>query len=479
MKLIFEESKSGRKSFNLPKLDVNLKNFPDELCRSELNLPEISELDLIRHFINLSRLNFSVDTQFYPLGSCTMKYNPKILEKASNIPEFLNLHPFLSILPDSINRCKGALELISDFQDILCEITGMDCATTSPMAGAHGELTGIMIISSYHKSKNSKRTKIIVPDSSHGTNPASASMVGYEVVTIPSNSEGEMDVDELKKHLDTDVAAVMMTCPNTLGLFEKNIKEISDLAHSVGALMYYDGANLNAIMGKVRPGDLGFDVIHVNVHKTFGTPHGGGGPGAGPVGVKKFLEDFLPIPRVKREDDSLVVVSNSDKSIGHVSSFFGNFAVILKAYLYIKLLGTDGIKYSAEMAVLNANYVMNRLKNYLKLPYDRTCMHECVFSLSEMAKKGASALDFAKFLIDRGFHPPTIYFPLIVKEAFMIEPTETESMETLDKFVDAIIDAVKLAEQNPEAFKEFPKTTVISRPDETKAAKDLIVKARL
>ncbi|AEE14770.1 aromatic amino acid beta-eliminating lyase/threonine aldolase [Thermodesulfobium narugense DSM 14796] len=477
MKLIFEESKSGRKSFNLPESDVNLKDFPGELSRSELNLPEVSELDLIRHFINLSRLNFSVDTQFYPLGSCTMKYNPKILEKAANIPEFLNLHPFLSILPDSIDRCKGALELISDFQDILCEITGMDYATINPMAGAHGELTGIMIISSYHKSRNSKRTKVIVPDSSHGTNPASASMVGYEVVTIPSNSEGEMDVDELKKHLDTDVAAVMMTCPNTLGLFEKNIKEISDLAHSVGALMYYDGANLNAIMGKVRPGDLGFDVIHVNVHKTFGTPHGGGGPGAGPVGVKKFLEDFLPIPRVKREGDSLVVVSNSDKSIGHISSFFGNFAVILKAYLYIKLLGTEGIKYSAEMAVLNANYVMNRLKGYLKLPYDRTCMHECVFSLSEMAKKGASALDFAKFLIDRGFHPPTIYFPLIVKEAFMIEPTETESKETLDKFIGAIIDAVKLAEQNPVAFKELPKTTVISRPDETKAAKDLVVKA--
>jgi glycine dehydrogenase subunit 2 len=476
MNLIFEKSKDGRKSFNLPESDVSLKNFPKELSRSDLDLPEISELDLIRHFINLSRLNFSVDTQFYPLGSCTMKYNPKILEKAASIPEFTNLHPFFSILPGCEDMCRGALEIIADFQDVLCEITGMDSATINPMAGAHGELTGIMIISSYHKSKNSKRTKVIVPDSSHGTNPASASMVGYEVVTIPSNSEGEMDVDELKKHLDTDVAAVMMTCPNTLGLFEKNIKQISEMAHSVGALMYYDGANLNAIMGKVRPGDLGFDVIHVNVHKTFGTPHGGGGPGAGPVGVKKFLEEFLPIPRVKREDSSLVVVSNSDKSIGHISSFFGNFAVVLKAYLYIKLLGSDGIKYSAEMAVLNANYVMNRLKEYLKLPFDRTCMHECVFSLSEMAKKGANALDFAKYLIDMGFHPPTIYFPLIVKEAFMIEPTETESKETLDKFVDSIIDAVKLAEQNAQVFKEFPKTTVISRPDETKAAKDLIVK---
>lgn len=476
MKLIFEESKSGRKSFSLPESDVNLKSFPAELSRSDVDLPEVSELDLVRHFINLSRLNYSVDTQFYPLGSCTMKYNPKILEKASGTPEFSNLHPYLSILPECKDRCNGALEIISDFQDMLCEITGMDCATVNPMAGAHGELTGIMIISSYHKSKNSKRTKVIVPDSSHGTNPASASMVGFEVVTIPSNSEGEMDVNELKKHLDTDVAAVMMTCPNTLGLFEKNIKQISDMAHSVGALMYYDGANLNAIMGKVRPGDLGFDVIHVNVHKTFGTPHGGGGPGAGPVGVKKFLEEFLPIPRVKKENGSLVVISNSDMSIGHVSSFFGNFGIVLRAYLYIKLLGSDGIKYSAEMAVLNANYVMNKLKKYLKLPYERSCMHECVFSLSEMAKKGASALDFAKYLIDMDFHPPTIYFPLIVKEAFMIEPTETESKETLDKFVDTIIDAVKLTEQNIEVFKEFPKTTIISRPDETKAARDLIVK---
>jgi len=476
MRLIFEKSVPGRRGFKISAADVpsKVKLSARYLRDKEPDLPEISELDLVRHFTNLSRLNFSVDTNFYPLGSCTMKYNPKFTERIANLEGFLKLHPFFPQLLGEGVLVQGALEVIHCTERLLCEITGMDAFTMEPLAGAHGELTGAMLIAAYHKHKGERRKYVIVPDSSHGTNPASAAIAGYEVIIIPTNKDGCMDLGKFKNKLNKDVAAVMLTCPNTLGIFNPQINEICDAAHKAGALVYYDGANLNAILGKARPADLGFDVVHLNLHKTFSTPHGGGGPGAGPVGVSKKLVEFLPVPRViKREDGSFALDYHKQHSIGFIAPFYGNFAVILKTYAYIMLLGKSGLVEVAEFSVLNANYCRALLKKYFKLPYDRICMHECVFSAVDQKNLGVSALDIAKYLIDKGIHPPTIYFPLIVKEALMVEPTETESKEILDKFIEVMKEIAKIAKTNPQKLKDAPETMPVKRLDETKAARDL------
>ena len=475
MQLIYEKSISGRRGVRLPASDVPVAvPLPEGLLRREAaGLPEISELDAVRHFTNLSRRNFSVDTNFYPLGSCTMKYNAKVLENAAAL--FAPFHPMTALLPGGEAYCQGALGMLQDLGVMLAEITGMDEVTTQPLAGAHGEMTGILLIAAYHAARGNKAKKryVVVPDSSHGTNPASAAIAGYEIITIPTAPYGDMDIELFKQAMNEEVAAVMMTCPNTLGLFNPHIKEIADIAHSHDALMYYDGANLNAIMGKVKPGDVGFDVIHVNLHKTFGTPHGGGGPGSGPVGVKKALIPFLPTPRIIRNGSGkLSIEIESSASIGRTANFFGNFGVMVKAYAYIIMLGKAGLLEVSEQAVLNANYIKERLKPWYDLPYDQTCMHECVFSASKQAEKGVHAIDIAKFLIDKGYHPPTVYFPLIVKEAIMIEPTETESKTTMDAFIDIMIEAAQLAESDPGAFAAMPVTMPVTRLDETKAARE-------
>ncbi len=473
MKLIYEKSAAGRRGVRLPAADVpRAGELPENLRRREpAALPEVSELDLVRHFTNLSRRNFSVDTNFYPLGSCTMKYNAKAIESAAAF--FTPFHPMTALLPEGVQFAQGSLALLHDLAGQLAEITGMDEVTTQPLAGAHGEMTGIMLIAAYHRARGNKKKYVIVPDSSHGTNPASAAMVGYEIITIPTAPYGDMDIELFRQAMTDEVAAVMMTCPNTLGLFNPHIKEICDIAHEHDALMYYDGANLNAILGKVRPGDVGFDVIHVNLHKTFGTPHGGGGPGSGPVGVKKALVPFLPTPRVVRDGDGTFALgTNNPQSIGRVASFFGNFGIMVRAFAYITMLGREGLVQVSEQAVLNANYVMSQLKSHYDLPYEQTCMHECVFSASRQLKHGVHAIDVAKYLIDRGFHPPTVYFPLIVKEAIMIEPTETESKETMDAFIAVMREAAEMAEKDLEALHQAPVTMPVARLDETKAARE-------
>lgn len=442
--------------------------------KKDAELPCVTEPEAVRHFTNLSKMNFSIDSNFYPLGSCTMKYNPKFTEKIAAMEEFASLHPLQPQLLHGNTLTQGALEIIYDLEQALREITGMDAFTCQPMAGAHGELTGVMLIAAYHKHKGKKKKYMLIPDSGHGTNPASAAIAGYEVRTIPSDDKGVMDMGEFKKALSDDLAGVMLTCPNTLGIFNPHIKELSDLTHEAGGLMYYDGANLNAIMGKARPGDLGFDVVHLNLHKTFSTPHGGGGPGAGPVGVKKDLVPFLPTSIVvKQKDGTFILNYDEPLSIGYISQFYGNFAVMLKAYAYILLMGREGLIEASENAVLNANYIKSKLKDHYDIPYGQNCLHEFVASASRQAKRGVHALDIAKGLIDRGIHPPTVYFPLNVKEAMMIEPTETESKETLDRFIEVMIELAKLAEENPEAFKAFPSNTPVRRLDEVKAAKDM------
>jgi len=476
MQLIYEKSVKGRQGFRLSESDLSRKaDIPKEYARDvKADLPEVSELDVVRHFTNLSKMNFSVDANFYPLGSCTMKYNPKFTEKVVNIEGFLELHPLIPQLSGGGKLAQGSLEVIYRTEELLCEITGMNAFSMQPLAGAHGELTGAMLIAAYHNDKGNRRKHVIVPDSSHGTNPASAAIAGYDVIVVSTDKDGCMDLKEFEQKLNKDVAAVMLTCPNTLGIFNPNIKKIAAMAHKVDALMYYDGANLNAMMGKCRPGDIGFDLVHLNLHKTFATPHGGGGPGAGPVGVNKKLIEFLPISRVtKLSDGSFGLDYNNPKSIGYIAPFYGNFAVILKAFAYMLLLGKSGLIEVSEKAVLNANYMLARLKDYYELPYDRICMHECVFSASRQVEKGIHAIDIAKYLIDRGFHPPTVYFPLVVKEAMMVEPTETESKDTIDNFIDAMIEAAELAESNPQAIKDAPQTMPIKRLDETKAAREL------
>ncbi|MFH1415173.1 MAG: aminomethyl-transferring glycine dehydrogenase subunit GcvPB [Elusimicrobiota bacterium] len=478
MKLIYEKSSKGRRGFTYGRSDIpQAPGISEEYCRSkDADLPELSELEVVRHFTRLSNLNYSVDTNFYPLGSCTMKYNPKVLEDISVLEGFTQLHPYWPLLDGENDITQGALRVLYELQVRLAGITGMDDVTLQPLAGAHGELAGMLIIRAYHSSRGETRKYVIVPDESHGTNPASASMAGYEVITIPTSSDGQMDITALKENLTSDTAAVIMTCPNTLGIFDTNISEICSLAHSKGAVMYCDGANMNAILGKVRPGDIGFDIVHINLHKTFATPHGGGGPGAGPVAVKSGFKDFLPVPKIYRTDEGRYAVEQVNyRSIGRISPFYGNFSVLLKAYAYITLLGKDGLIDAGEKAVLNANYLMTLLKEHYELPYNRRCMHEFVLSAVSRENPQVRAVDIAKYLIDRGFHPPTVYFPLIVKEAMMIEPTETESKETLDSFAEAMIDAARLRNEDPEKLMDSPRTRCIKRPDETRAARCLNV----
>ena len=471
--LLIEVSKEGRKSYSLPKLDVEEQKLTDMLDynmikKTDLELPELSELDVVRHYTLLSNKNFGVDTGFYPLGSCTMKYNPKIDEDMAALKGFTSLHPY-----QPAKTAQGALELMYNLSESLAEITGMDKVTLQPSAGAHGEFTGLMIIKAYHQHRgDSKRTKVIVPDSAHGTNPASAMMAGFKIVQVESTKDGAVDIEKLKEVLDDEVAALMLTNPSTLGLFEKNIKEISELVHNAGGLLYYDGANTNAIMGITRAGDMGFDVVHLNLHKTFAAPHGGGGPGSGPVGVKKYLIPFLPVPVVEKVNDEYILDYDRELSIGKIKNFYGNFGVIVKSYAYVLTMGRDGLKKASQMAVLNANYLKENLKDTFKLPIDQICKHEFVLS----GPHGElNTTDIAKRMLDYGYHPPTIYFPLIIPEALMIEPTESESVETLDKFIDAMKQIAKEAEENPELLKTAPHNTIIKRVDDARAVKKPIL----
>ncbi len=482
MKLAFEKSVPGRRGVQTNPSDVPTTiNLRADFMRDKpAELPELSELDVVRHFTELSRRNFGVDTNFYPLGSCTMKYNPKVAERIASYPGFAHLHPLMPQLRMGGMLTQGALAVLYETDLLLREITGMAAFTTQPLAGSHGELTGMMIMAAYHQDKGNKKTTVLIPDSAHGTNPASAAIAGYKVVSVPTDENGVMGVDAVRDVLNDEVAGLMLTCPNTLGLFNPHIKEICELIHSVDGIAYYDGANLNAIVGKARPGDFGFDIVHVNLHKTFATPHGGGGPGAGPVGVAERLAPFLPVSIVvKRADGTYALEYDREKSIGYVAPFYGNFAIVLRAYVYILMLGREGLARVAENAVLNANYVRKRLSDHYTVTYDKVCKHECVLSpTDEMLDNGVRAVDIAKALIDRGFHPPTVYFPTIVKEAMMIEPTETESKETLDAFIDAMIEIAELAKRDPEKLTGAPRTTPVSRPDEAQAARQLNI-ARL
>lgn len=465
MKTIFEKS-NGTDGINLTDEKINIDFLPKNLCRTaDTNLPQLSELDVMRHYKELSDLNFCIEQGFYPLGSCTMKYNPKVNELLASLDGF-NIHPNVSD-----DMAQGALKLMYNLQSSLLKITGMDAITLKPSAGAHGEMTGMMIIRKYFDSIGEKRTKVIIPDSAHGTNPASAKMSGFDIVEIKSNEKGQVDIDALKSVLDRDVAAIMMTNPNTLGIFEENVEEISRLMHENGSLLYYDGANFNAIMGYTNPKLMGFDVVHLNLHKTFSTPHGGGGPGAGPVAVVEKLKDYLPTPIVDFDGEKYFRNYDLKNSIGSVKDFYGNFSVLVKAYAYILMMGKN-LKHASENAVLNANYLKEKLKKYYDLPYDEPCMHEFVLS-GERQKhdSGVSTLNIAKALMDGNTHPPTVYFPLIVHEAIMIEPTESEHKEMLDDFVETMIQIAQTAKENPEEILSAPHTTPVKKIDEVQAAR--------
>ncbi|NLY08294.1 MAG: aminomethyl-transferring glycine dehydrogenase subunit GcvPB [Tissierellia bacterium] len=472
--LIFEISKEGRRAYRLPALDVEPvpveKLVPKEYLADSLpDLPNLSELEVVRHYTNLSKLNYGIDSGYYPLGSCTMKYNPKLNEWAARLPGFANLHPH-----QLYGSVQGLLKLLYELDGMLCEIAGMNKFTLQPAAGAHGELTGIMIIRKYHEDHGEgHRNIIIVPDSAHGTNPATAAMAGYEILEIKSDSRGLVDVEELRKAVNENVAGLMLTNPNTLGLFEKDIKEIAEIVHGVGGLLYYDGANANAILGHARPGDMGFDVVHFNLHKTFSTPHGGGGPGAGPVGVVEKLKEYLPTPTIEWDEVEDFYYWNYDipYSIGRMKDFYGHVGVLIRAYTYILTLGGDGLYEASTKAVLNANYLSQKLKDKYNLPKDTICKHEFVLAGLKNPGDGVITLDVAKRLMDFGYHPPTVYFPLIIDQALMIEPTETESKETLDGFVEAMNKIADEAISNPEMLKTAPHGTPIGRPDETLAAR--------
>lgn len=468
-KLIFELSHAGSKGYSLPKNNFGHHEIPSSMRRQEdAQLPECDELTVVRHYTNHSGNNFGVNNGFYPLGSCTMKYNPCINEEMANLPQFAGLHPL-----QPVETCQGALEVEYNLQQSLAELTGMADFTLNPFAGAHGELTGLMIIRSYHQSRNDdKRIKVIVPDSAHGTNPASAAVCGLEIVEVKSTAEGLVDVEDLKPLLGDDIAAIMMTNPNTLGLFEKEIPEIAELVHGCGALMYYDGANLNPMLGACRPGDMGFDVMHVNLHKTFSTPHGGGGPGSGPVGVRKGLEQFLPAPHVVKENDSFRV--DSDR-FNHVGAYLGNFGVILRAYTYILSLGKEYVKLVGPLATLNANYIKECLKDVYELPIEGLCKHEFVFDGLKDKSTDVTTMDVAKRLLDYGFHAPTIYFPLLFHQAMMIEPTENESKQTIDGFIEVLKTIAEEAKTTPDVVKSAPHNTPISRVDDVLAAKHPIL----
>ena len=466
MKTIFEKS-NGVTGIELTDEKEDLTFLDKDFVREgEIGLPSVSELEAMRHYKELSDLNFCIEKGFYPLGSCTMKYNPKVNELLAGLEGFINLHPL-----SEDEDCQGALELMFKLQEALKKITGMDAVTLQPAAGAHGELTGMMVIKKYFEVKGEIRKKVIIPDSAHGTNPASAHLCGFDVVPVKSNEKGQVDVEALKELLDSDVAAIMMTNPNTLGIYEENVLEISKLMHENGSLLYYDGANFNAIMGYTNPKLMGFDVVHLNLHKTFSTPHGGGGPGAGPVCVVEKLKDFLPVPTVAFDGENYYRNYNLKNSVGSVKGFYGNFGVLVRAYAYILMMG-DNLKEASENAVLNANYLKEKLKGAYLLPYDEPCMHEFVLSGEKQKhENGVSTLNIAKALMDENTHPPTVYFPLIVHEAIMIEPTESETKQILDEFVDAMLKIAKVAKTNPEVVISAPHTTPVKRLDETLAAR--------
>ena len=469
--LIFELSHHGRRGYSLPQNKFPHYKLPYGTERqTAAELPECDELTVVRHYTNLSSDNFGVNNGFYPLGSCTMKYNPIINEEIAAMRQFADLHP---LQPEE--TCQGALKVYYDMQKALAAITGLSEFTLNPFAGAHGELTGLMIIRAYHQSRgDNKRTKVIVPDSAHGTNPASAPVCGLEIVEVKSTADGGVDVDDLRQLLDDKVAAMMMTNPNTLGLFEYNIPEIQKLVHECGGLMYYDGANLNPMLGVCRPGDMGFDVMHINLHKTFSTPHGGGGPGAGPVGVRKGLEQFLPVPKVEKEGDKYRIVTAGTGNI-HVGSFFGNFAVMMRAYAYILTLGREHIRMVGPLATLNANYIKEKLKDVYELPIPRVCKHEFVFDGLRDKSTGVTTMDIAKRLLDYGYHAPTIYFPLLFHESMMIEPTENESKETLDGFIGVMRKIAEEAATDPDKVKTAPHNTPTGRADDVLAAKQPVL----
>jgi len=477
MKLIFEKSKPGRRASAIPKHEgLPAAEVPAELRRADPpRLPEVPEFELIRHFTELSTRNFGIDNGFYPLGSCTMKYNPRINERLVAMPGFANLHPL-----QEEEGAQGALELEWRLQEILAEVTGLDAVSLQPAAGSQGELTGLMLVRAYFESRgeSAERRKVVIPDTAHGTNPASVTMAGYEMTPVKTDPRGNIDVDDLREKVDEHTAALMLTNPSTLGLFDEKIEEISEIFHGAGALMYYDGANLNAVCGVSRPGDMGFDIVHINLHKTFSQPHGGGGPGGGPIAVRDMLEPFLPVPAVIRKDDGAFALDfDRPHSIGKVRGYTGPFGVFVRSYAYIRMYGPR-LREMSEAAVLNANYILARLKGTYDLPFDRLCMHEFVLSARTLKREhGATALDVAKRLMDYGFHPPTIYFPLIVPEALMIEPTETETKETLDAFCDAMLAiAREVAEDDQALLKDAPHSRPVRRLDEVRAAKHPIVK---
>lgn len=469
--LIRDYSSEGRTGYTLPDLDVPEKEVndiitDDYLRKQEPDLPEVSEVDVVRHYTSLSEMNYGVDSGIYPLGSCTMKYNPKINEDIARLSKLTQLHPY-----QSEKNLQGSLDILFNLKNYLSEISGMDTVTLQPASGAHGELTGLLIIRKYFEDKNENRKKVIVPDSAHGTNPASAVMAGFDVVEIESNEEGMVDVEILRKEIDDDTAALMLTNPNTLGIFEKDISEIAKIVHDAGGLLYYDGANMNAILGYARPGDMDFDVMHFNLHKTFSTPHGGGGPGSGPVGVKEFLEPFLPTPVLKENDGEFYWDRDRPKSIGKIHAFYGNYGVMVRAFSYIRALGKKGLEKTTENAVLNANYMKNKLRDDFELPYEESSLHEFVLSGSKQKQKGASTENIAKRLLDYGQYAPTIYFPLVVKEALMIEPTETENIDTLNRFIRTMKKIAVEVENDPELVKNAPHNTVVRKLDEAKAAR--------
>lgn len=475
--LIFEKSVPGSNPFSLPDIDLPerdaVSSLPAQFLRQDpMAIPELSEVEAVRHYTEMSQRAYGVDNGFYPLGSCTMKYSPKINEWASRLPGFASIHP---CQPE--HTVQGALQLYYEMQEMLSEITGMDGFSLQPAAGAHGEMAGVMIIKAYHQHRqDSLRTKMMVPDSAHGTNPATANVVGYEVIEIKSTAEGLIDLDDLRSKMSPQVAGLMLTNPNTLGLFEEEIQAVAHIVHDGGGLLYYDGANLNGIMGVARPGDMGFDVIHVNLHKTFSTPHGGGGPGSGPVGVKAPLLDFLPVPVAVKKDAGYGFDHDRPLSIGKVKNFYGNFGVIVKAYAYIRALGAKGLTEACQHAVLNANYLRHQLRQSYNIPIDRLCKHEFVLNSKKQSQHGVSTMDIAKRLIDYGYHPPTVYFPLIVPEAMMIEPTETESRQRLDVFVEVMQNIAREAAADPELVKNAPHHAVIKRVDEVTAARRPIVR---
>jgi glycine dehydrogenase subunit 2 len=476
--LIFEISKAGRTGYSLPKSDVPEKNLEELIPRRCLrktppDLPEVSENEVVRHFVRMSSMNYHIDKGLYPLGSCTMKYNPKVNEVAASLPGYRTVHP---LQPEE--TLQGALQLVFELGEYLREITGMKAISLQPAAGSQGELSGLLMVRAYHRKQGRQRTKILVPDSAHGTNPASVTIAGYHSVNIKSCSRGTVDLDDLKRNLDEEVAGFMLTNPNTLGIFERDILKIEKLVHDAGAVMYMDGANLNALLGITRPGDMGFDCVHINLHKTFSTPHGGGGPGSGPVAVGDRLKPFLPTPLVEKQKDGYRMVSNLPDSIGRVHSFYGNFGMLVRAYAYILMHGAEGLRQNSEDAILNANYLLSRIKDRFDLPYKETPMHEFVISGDRQRARGVRVMDIAKRLLDYGFHSPTTYFPLIVREALMIEPTETETKETLDAFAEALLKIDEETKTNPEIVLRAPHTTPVKRLDDALAARQVNVRFR-